>query len=190
MPRATAAGENEASTRSSPTVGLTAVELPRATAPDARNAANPATSASGKRRIFIEGPPKGDGLPAGLRGHPLKARRPVSGTALLERKELDPAADVQADAGHVGGEIGAQEGDRVRNVLRLARPAQRRALDHSLVHLRVAEREGLGGDDPGDDGVDGDPVASALECERLGQSEQPGFRRRVARLSEAAERPG
>src|SRR5215212_9098966 len=35
----------------------------------------------------------------------------------LEGKELDSTADVQADAGDVGGEVRAQEGDRVGDVL-------------------------------------------------------------------------
>ncbi len=47
--------------------------------------------------------------------------RLVHRTAGSKREELDAAADVQADPGDVGGEVGAEEGDRVRDVLRLAR---------------------------------------------------------------------
>ena len=71
-------------------------------------------------------------------------------------------------------------------------PARRNTvrLDHPLVHLGVAEVERLGADDPRDDRVARDPVAPALERERLRQAEQPRLRRRVARLAEAAERAG
>src|SRR4029453_14739957 len=61
----------------------------------------------------------------------------------LEREELDPAGDVEADAGDVRGQVRAQERDRVRDVLRVARPAERGPFDDPLVHLRVREMEGL-----------------------------------------------
>ena len=35
-------------------------------------------------------------------------------------EQLDAAGDVERDAGHVGGEVGAEERDRVGDVLRLA----------------------------------------------------------------------
>src|SRR3954453_16629322 len=106
----------------------------------------------------------------------------------LEGEELDPAGDVQADAGDVRGQGGAQERDRVRDVLRLTGTAEGSAPRHPLVHLLVAEPEGLRADDPGHDRVARDPVPRALERERPGQAQQAGLRRRVARLPESAER--
>ena len=50
-----------------------------------------------------------------------KSSRPWS--ALSEREQLDPAAHVEPDARDVGGEVGAEEGDRVRDVIGLARAA-------------------------------------------------------------------
>ena len=71
----------------------------------------------------------------------------------------------------------------MRDVGRLARPPQRRALDHPLVHLRVPEVEGLRADDPGHDGVRRDAVPCALERERLRQADQ-------ARPSSSSSSPG
>src|SRR4051812_3791681 len=166
MPRiAPTALASTTATRLRPGVARAAVEPPSATAPDAATA-SAAVAASSTRRIFI-GSPSQRNTPA--RGDlPVRAdnaRKAREGTAetCLEREELDAAGDVQADAGDVAREIGAQKGDRVRDVLRLADAAQRRPLDHPLVHLRVAEMERLAADDPGDDRVDGDPVPRALE---------------------------
>src|SRR5439155_4230681 len=55
----------------------------------------------------------------------------------LEGEQLDPAADVEADAGDVGSKVRAQECDRIRDILRLARTAHGGASGHPLVHLRV-----------------------------------------------------
>src|SRR6266550_6854154 len=44
------------------------------------------------------------------------------GAASLKREELDPAADVQADAGDVRREVGAEEDDRIRDILRFSGP--------------------------------------------------------------------
>src|SRR3954447_5208623 len=96
----------------------------------------------------------------------------------LEGKELDSTADVQLHAGDVRGEIRAEEGDRVGDVLRLAGPPERRAGDHALVHVRVAEVERLRPDDARNDRVDVDSVARPFERERARQAEQAGLRRR------------
>src|SRR5262245_35606973 len=56
-----------------------------------------------------------------------------------EGKELDSTADVQPDAGDVAREVGAQEGDCVGDVQRLACLAKRGPANHALVHFRVAE---------------------------------------------------
>src|SRR5205085_3384494 len=80
-----------------------------------------------------------------------------------EGEELDAAADVQPDARDVRREVGAEERDRVRHVLRLAGAAERGAPDHPLVHLRVAELEGLRADHAGNDRIARDPVPGALE---------------------------
>src|SRR5207244_2854756 len=105
-----------------------------------------------------------------------------------EGKELDSTADVELDTGEVGGEVGAEEDDRVGDVRGLPGTSHRRSPDHALVHLRIAELERLRADDAGDDRVDRDPVAGALERERPRQSEQTRLGRRIARLAEAAER--
>src|SRR6185503_20547897 len=76
------------------------------------------------------------------------AARP-SGRSRSKGEELDAAADVQPDTGDVRRQVGAEERDCVRNVLRLAGAAHRGALDHSLVHVGIAEVECLGADDPG-----------------------------------------
>src|SRR5579864_1364401 len=110
--------------------------------------------------------------------------------APLEDEELHAARDVELDAGDVGGEVGAEEGDGVRDLLRLTRPPEGGAGDDPLVHLGVRHVEGLGADDARHDRVAGDPVAGAFHCERPGQAKEPGLRRRVARLPEAAERAG
>src|SRR5579864_7798761 len=110
--------------------------------------------------------------------------------APLEDEELDAAGDVELDAGDVRGEVGAEEGDRVRDLLRLTRPPEGGAGDDPLVHLGVRHVEGLGADDARHDRVAGDAVARAFNRKRSGQAEKPGLRRRVARLPEAAERAG
>src|SRR5581483_4392449 len=106
----------------------------------------------------------------------------------LEDEQLDAARDVELDAGDVPGEVGAEECDRVRDVLRLAGALEDRPVRDPLVHRRVRHVKRLGADDPGNDRVGGDPVAAALHRKRLRQSEKPGLRRRVRRLAEAAER--
>src|SRR4029077_5371196 len=83
----------------------------------------------------------------------------------LEGEELDAAGDVELDAGDVRGEVGAEEGDRVRDLLRLTRPLEGGSRDDPLVHLRVRHVEGLGADDAGHDRVAGDSVAGALHGE-------------------------
>src|SRR5439155_4160581 len=90
----------------------------------------------------------------------------------LESEELDPAADVEADAGDVRREVGAEKDDRIRDVLRLSGPPHRRALHHPLVHGGIAEIEGLGADHAWDDRVAGDAVPRALERQRSRQPEQ------------------
>src|SRR6266511_6286021 len=105
-------------------------------------------------------------------------------TGISERKELDAAADVELDPGDIAGEVGTEEGDRIRDVLRLARATHGRPTDHPLVHLRVAEVERLGSDHAGDDRVHRDPVPGALERERARQAEKPrlGRDRKSTRL--------
>ena len=67
-------------------------------------------------------------------------------------------------------------------------PLEHGAGDDPLVHRRVRHVERLGADHAGHDRVARDPVPAALHRERPRQAEQPGLRRRVARLAEAAER--
>src|SRR5438477_440906 len=107
-----------------------------------------------------------------------------------EDEQLDAAADVELDPRHVRGQVGAEEGDDVRDLLRLARAAEGGPLHYPLVHGRVRHLERLRLDHARDDCVAGDPVPAALHRERLRQSEQPCLRRRVARLAEPAERAG
>src|SRR5215213_5872063 len=105
-----------------------------------------------------------------------------------EGKELDSTAHVEADAGDVGGEVGAEKRDRVRDVLRIPRSPERGAIRHALEHLRFREPQRLRRDDPGDDRIARDAKASAFERKRLRQAQDPRLGRRVARLPEAAER--
>src|SRR5256885_5192483 len=85
----------------------------------------------------------------------------------LESEELDPAADVEADAGDVRREVGAEKDDRIRDVLRLSGPPHRRALHHPLVHGGIAGNEGPGADHARADRVAGDAVPRALERHAL-----------------------
>src|SRR3954452_8211072 len=106
----------------------------------------------------------------------------------LEDEEIYTAGYDKADAGDVRREIGAEERDSVRDLLRLPDAAHRGAPDHALVHLGVAHVERLCADDPGDDRVAGDAVPASLERERAREAEDARLRRRVGRLAEAAER--
>src|SRR6266540_2755952 len=98
-----------------------------------------------------------------------------------EYEELYASRDGQADARDVRGEVGAEEGDGVRDLLRLAGAPHRGPFDHPLVHLGVPQAESLGPDHAGNDRVAGDPVPAALERERARESEDPRLRRRVGR---------
>src|SRR6185436_3286986 len=106
-----------------------------------------------------------------------------------EHEELDASRDVELDARDVRGEVGAQECDRVRDVLRLPRALEHRPRGDPLVHGCVGHVERLCPYDARNDRVARDPVAPTLHRERLREAEDPGFRRRGARLAEPAERP-
>ena len=107
-----------------------------------------------------------------------------------EHEQFDAAGHVQLDAGDVGGQVGAEERDRVGDVLRLARALEHRPVGDPLVHRGVRHVESLGADDARDDRVARDPVTTSLHRQRLRQSEQARLRRRVRRLAEPAERAG
>src|SRR5258706_465573 len=90
------------------------------------------------------------GTPASRAGRPASFPRndhrtlATNGTppTLLEHEQLDAAGDVELDAGHVRGEVGAEKGDRVRDVLRLPRPLEDRSVGDPLVHRGARHVEG------------------------------------------------
>src|SRR5437879_2775739 len=108
----------------------------------------------------------------------------------LGREERYAAGDLDHSAGDVARFFGAQEGDRVRDVLRLSESLEDGARLESFVHRVVGGcgLAGLGLDDPRRDCVGCDVVPAALERRRLGQADQPRLGRRVAGLAEATER--
>src|SRR2546430_6183440 len=107
------------------------------------------------------------------------------------REERDATGDLDHRPGDVPRLLGAQERDRVRDVVGLAESLEDRAGLEALVHRAVRSRglACLGFDDAGRDRVGGDVVAPSLERRRPGQPDQARLRRRVARLAETAERP-
>ena len=98
----------------------------------------------------------------GLRGHVRNS--PSKG------EELDAAADVETHTRDVRREVRAEKCDRVGYVLRLACLAHCGSAHHALVHLRVAEVEGLRADHPRDDRIARDAVTRPLERERSRQT--------------------
>src|SRR5262249_11735623 len=70
--------------------------------------------------------------------------------SLLKREEVHAASHRQHGAGDVSGALGAQERNRVRNVLGLSLALHRDALDHPLVQRAQL---GIGRDDPRRDRV-------------------------------------
>src|SRR5438105_2673387 len=114
----------------------------------------------------------------------------ISSEPTLKRKEVHTARHRQRDARDVAGSRRAEKGDGVGDVLRLAGPSHRDPLHHPLVHVWPTHLEGLGGDHAGHDGIAGDVVPRSLQRQRAGEADEPGFRRRIARLAEAAEAAG
>src|SRR3954452_9636138 len=109
-----------------------------------------------------------EGCAARTAAQPEQPSRPnITAVGRSDDEELDAAGDVQLDAGDVPGEVGAEPGDRVGDVLRLAGPLEDGSIRDPLVHRRVRQVERLGPDDPGNDGVGGDAVLTAFHRERL-----------------------
>src|SRR5689334_703092 len=74
-------------------------------------------------------------------------RRTPTSLAGSEHEQLDSSRDVEVDSRDVRGQLGAEERDRVRDLLGVARPAERRPPDDPLVHLGVPHLVGLRADD-------------------------------------------
>src|SRR5205823_11024228 len=151
----------------------------------ARATANDALRPERKTRSGLRGgrtndpSPASDTRRAALPPSALRSRNSLlrSAQRFSKNEKLYSAADIQLDAGDVGGEVGAEEGDRVRDLLRLAGPPERRAGDDPLVHDGIRHAEGLGGDYAGHDRVAGDPVPGALHREGAGEAEEACLRR-------------
>src|SRR5437660_295090 len=104
-----------------------------------------------------------------------------------EGEQIHSAGDGQDRPRDVAGALGTQEGDRVRDILGLALPLHRDALDHPVVERAQA---GVGPDDPGRDHVRGDVVTRPLQRHRAGEPDHPHLRGGVGGLAEAAHEPG
>src|SRR5690348_2293961 len=113
----------------------------------------------------------------------------MSSLIASSREKRNAARHLDHCAGDVARLLRAQKGDGVRDVGRLAKTLEDGAGFEPRVHGvgRLGGRAGLGHDDAGRDRVRRDVVAATLERRRLRQPDEPGLRRRVARLSEPAD---
>src|SRR5437879_5664944 len=112
--------------------------------------------------------------------------------SISSRRHRQTAADGERLAGHEGGVVGSEEGDRAREVRRLAEASERDRLlerggeffvpaGHLLEERRVRR--------PWTDYVDGDAVARDLARQRLREADDSGLRTRVDGLARRADAP-